>query len=89
MKCRYTIYSIVASFIHLTCWYFVMGFCGTYINSNYGWLYGSLISLGIDFFLVKPGLALLKAILRLLAQRFPRTCFVKIYTWAVKILSFF
>ena len=71
MKIRYLVWIITIVFIHFTNWYFVMAFCSVYINSNKGWLLGSIISIGIDVILIKPIISLIKTLVRLFAKKYP------------------
>ena len=75
MKCRYILWFIVIIIIHLINWYFNMAFCGVYKNSNKGWLFGSLISVGIDYILLKPLLSTIKTLIRLLAKSYSNKYF--------------
>lgn len=71
MKCRYITYTSIITIIHLICWYFVMAFCSVYINSNVGWVYGALISFTLEVFVMRPGLCVMKGLLRWLVQKYP------------------
>ena len=71
MKIRYLVWITTILIIHFTNWYFVMAFCSVYINSNKGWLLGSLISIGIDVILIKPVISFIKTLVRLIAKTYP------------------
>lgn len=71
MRWRYVSYVIAVSIIHMISWFFVMSFCTVYINSNKEWLYGCLISVIIDFFIVCPLFSIIKGLIRWLAKTFP------------------
>ena len=71
MKFRYSLWLIIITIVHFINWYFVMSFCSIYKNSNKGWLIGSLISVGLDIFLIKPAFSVANTLIRLLAKSYP------------------
>ena len=71
MKIRYILWIVIFSTVHFVCWYFVTAFCAVFIHSNKEWLVGSIVSVIIDVFLMKPIFSISRTLLRLLAIEFP------------------
>ncbi len=60
--------SIVILF-HVFSWYMIMCFFAVYVNSNLGWIYGTVLSILIDAFIIQILYSLIKSISRELARK--------------------
>lgn len=71
MKTRYMIWYFIIFVIHTFCWYYALVFCSIYKNSSSGWLFGCLISLGMDLLVMQIISPVVKGILRALIRTYP------------------
>ncbi len=76
MKVRYFVFQVSAFTINFICWYYALVFCAVYNDSSRNWLYGGLIGLVIDWFIISIAIPLSKAILRILIRNFKRLRFL-------------
>lgn len=70
MKSRLITWYIFVISLHIVLWYFISVFCSIYVNSNYSWIIGGVISIVIEYIGVKVMLSLIKAIARSIAQSY-------------------
>ncbi len=65
MQTRYYVFKIAAFTINFICWYYALVFCAIYSDSSRNWVYGGLIGLVIDWFIIGIVIPISKALLRL------------------------
>lgn len=73
MRSRYVIWIIVNLILHLLFWYYVLCFCGVYINTNDDWLKAAALSIGLSFILFDFIFVLIKVLFWKLAKQFPNS----------------
>jgi hypothetical protein len=76
MRNRLRWYIIICTIINLFCWYYVIIFCGVYIKSSAGWLYGVALSLLIEWFGFEIGIPILRGGIRSLYMKYRRLRFL-------------
>lgn len=67
---HYLRFFAVAISLFIFSWYYVMCFCGVYINSNKSWFMGVLISIIIDLIFIKLLFIFLLCSLRYLYKKY-------------------
>lgn len=85
MRGRYSIVLIIGICAHIFSWYFITAFCSVYSSSGRSMLYGTVVSMIIDF-LVNYGKILGHGIIRQAAKLKPHEVTKKIYTLAINFL---
>ncbi len=66
---RRAIWFLIVFFFHVLSLLVVICFCAVYVNSNLGWIYGTILSVLIDAFIIQVLFSLLKSLFRELAGR--------------------
>jgi uncharacterized membrane protein (DUF485 family) len=79
MKLRIRLWYIIIFAIFFFCWYYALIFCSIYSKTSEAWLYGCLISMGIDIGIIQMSIQLVKSILRTLLKLYPNRCFVWLF----------
>ena len=70
MRFRNIIVIVLSSIICSFSWYYVTVFCSVYPNSSLSWIYGGIITIFINYIIIKPLIVLIIAIFRSLAFYF-------------------
>ena len=88
MTLRYMLWFTYIFLIHLFCWYYVICFCAIYPNNSIPWIYGSIMSICLDLFIIGVFPSLLLATIRKIAKRFKHNvCIVITYNFFKKIIN--
>ena len=88
MKIRYRLWYAFIAFFHLLSWYYVLCFCSVYINSSYGWLYGSLISVALDIIIFQIIMHVILALTRVICQKYKESKIAqKVYKLINKVVE--
>ena len=61
---------------NLIIWYYVTVFCGVYITSSRGWIYGSVIGIFMDWCIVSILIPALKTSIRLIVRKYSKMRFL-------------
>lgn len=80
-------YTIIFT-VHLFCWYYALAFCGVYINSQSGWIYGSIISLLIDKCIIQMITPTVKTLMRIIFSLCPNMCFIWMFSKYTSLMEF-
>lgn len=89
MKSKYRTFVITMMIFNLICWYYVTVFCGVYIGSSKGWIYGSVYGIIIDWCLISLIIPILRTSLRLLVRKFDKMRFLVSIEYLFFIKNFF
>lgn len=88
MKIRFIIYMILFFIIHFLCFYYVLCFCDTYVNSSNSWAYSLIQANIIDYCGIKLVFPLVKTTLRQIIIWSKWSYVIKIYNLWIKLMAY-
>jgi hypothetical protein len=69
MKWKYRIFYILTFLLNILFWYYTIAFCGVYVKTSVGWVYSSIITLLIAWFILELIEPLSGAIIRFIVSK--------------------
>ncbi len=88
MNFRFFMFKMFTFIVNIICWYYAMLFCSIYKASEKNWLYGGIISLIMEWFILGLIIPFTKALLRILIRRFKKLRFLILIEYLYFILNF-
>jgi hypothetical protein len=73
---RYTLYYIVTTIFNIIFWYYVVAFCGVYITSSSGWIYGSFSGIILNWFFISILIPIVRTSLRMGVRKYRKLKFL-------------
>jgi hypothetical protein len=76
MRSQYRTFVATMIIVNLICWYYVTVFCGVYITSAKGWIYGSITSIILDWFGISILIPVIRTGIRLIVRKYQKMRFL-------------
>ena len=89
MKCQIVCWLVAVVVINCTCSYLIICFCSIFNNSDFDWLVGGVISIGMEIILIKNFLCVVKSLIRSLTIWLPNKVTYFIFYITLKIIGIF
>jgi hypothetical protein len=87
MKIRYSLYFVITSFFNILFWYYVIAFCGVYVTSSSGWIYGSFTGIILDWFFISILIPLVRTFLRVGIRKYRKLRFLVVLEYIIWTLK--
>ncbi len=76
MRSRYRTFVTTMMIFNLISWYYVTVFCGVYLGSAKGWIYGSVNGIILDWCVISLIFPILRTSIRLIVRNFEKMRFL-------------
>jgi hypothetical protein len=78
---------VLTTLINILSWYYVIAFCGIYVTSSIGWIFGSFSGIILDWVALSTAIPLFRAFIRVIIRKYKFLNFLISLEFAVWVLK--